>query len=91
MIPAEEFDETIPDLQDIELETESKETKYKIYKLICSLDPIYRDILLLKFYYDMEDSEIAETLSITLANARVRLHRARNRLKRRIREVYHHE
>ncbi len=89
--PAEDFEETIPDLQDIELETESREVKQRIFDIIRSLEPVYCDILLLKFRCELEDEEIAEMLGITLANVRVRLHRARNKLKQRLSEVYRNE
>ena len=89
--PAEGFEETIPDLQNIELETESREVKKQILDSIRSLEPVYCDILLLKFRCELEDEEIAEMLGITLANVRVRLHRARNKLKQKLSEVYHNE
>ena len=89
--PAEEIDEEIPDLLNVELETEAKEVQKTIFSLICSLEPSYRDILFLKFYHELEDTEIAETLGITLNNARTRLHRARTKLKIKLSEVYHHE
>ena len=89
-LPTEDFDESLADLQDVELETESRAVQREIYDLICSLEPAYCDILLLKFYYDLEDEAIAETLGITLSNARVRLHRARTKLKRKIREEMYH-
>ncbi|MBR1554999.1 MAG: sigma-70 family RNA polymerase sigma factor [Oscillospiraceae bacterium] len=89
--PVEEFEENIPDLQNIELETESREVRKQIFELIRSLEPIYADILMLKFRYELEDEEIAHTLGITIDNARVRLHRARNKLKRKLSEVYKNE
>ena len=54
--------------------------------MIASLEPAYCEILVLKFYYELEDTEIAETLGISISNARVRLHRARNRLKQKLQE-----
>ena len=86
----EEFDDTLADMQDVALETESRAVLHEIYELICSLEPAYCDILLLKFYYELDDAEIAETLGISLTNARVRLHRAREKLKRKIKEGMHH-
>lgn len=90
-IPSETVEEAVPDIQDVELETESREVQKRIYDLIASLDTSYSDILLLKFYYDMDDDEIAETLGISLNNARVRLHRARTKLKAMLRKEYEYE
>lgn len=90
-VPVEEIEETVADFQNVELETESRAVQQHLYELICALDPVYCDILLLKFYHELEDSEIAETLGISLTNARVRLHRAREKLKRMIKEELRHE
>lgn len=91
LVPVEEMEDTIADLQDVELETESRAVQREIYDMICSMEPKYCDILLLKFYHELDDTEIAETLGITLTNARVRLHRAREKLKRKIKEGLLHE
>lgn len=87
-IPTETVEEIVPDMQDVEVETESREVMRKVFELIYSLEPSYCDILLLKFYYEMEDAEIAQTLDISLNNARVRLHRAKTALKVKLKEVY---
>ena len=90
-IPVESVEEEAVDIQDVQLEAESREVQKKIYDLISNMDMNYRDILMLKFYYDLDDREIADTLDISLSNARVRLHRARLKLKAMLREVYDHE
>lgn len=46
------------------------------------IKPEYAEILSLKFYHELNDREIAEVLSISHENARVRLHRAKNALKK---------
>lgn len=45
-----------------------------------NLKPSFTDILLLKYYYQYNDEEIANLLSITPQNVRVRLFRARKSL-----------
>lgn len=48
---------------------------------IAQLDEKYADILQLKYIYDYHDNEIAEILSISSDNVRVRLHRAKKKLR----------
>ena len=52
-----------------------------MYNLICSLEDSYRDVVLLKYYYDLLDKDIARLLNLSEINVRVRLSRARNTLK----------
>ncbi len=47
---------------------------------VADLEPIYRDVITLRVQ-DAGEDEIAETLGITVANAKVRVHRARQRLR----------
>lgn len=48
---------------------------------IAKLPDPYRDVLSLSFLGQLADEEIADVLGITLANAKVRLHRARQEFK----------
>ncbi len=77
----EDIDENIPDLQNIEVDTEDKAAQQKLMALIKTLDEKYADILILKFFYDLPDKEIARTLGISLENAKIRLHREKNMLR----------
>lgn len=86
-IPSEEIDDALADVQDVELETESRAVQEEVCRMICALDPAYCDILMLKYYHELEDAEIAQALGISLNLARVRLHRARNKLKQKLREA----
>ncbi len=52
-----------------------------MYHLICKLGDTYRDVVILKYYYDLLDKDIAKLLNISEANIRVRLLRARNTLR----------
>ena len=49
---------------------------------IVKLPAAYRDVLALSFLGQLDDEQIAETLGITLNNAKVRLHRARHEFKK---------
>ncbi|MDD2497391.1 MAG: RNA polymerase sigma factor [Desulfitobacteriaceae bacterium] len=52
-----------------------------LVRSISQLDEKYADILQLKYIYDYHDNEIAEILGISSDNARVRLHRAKKKLR----------
>ncbi len=54
--------------------------------LIHTMEQQYVDVLLLKYYHDKSSAEIAEMLGITESLVNVRLHRARQKLKKRILE-----
>ena len=71
----------VPDSQNIELEAELKDEKQRVYGLIKQLKPMYADVLILKYYYDMKGEEIASSLGITLENVKIRLHRGKAMLK----------
>ncbi len=45
------------------------------------MNPEYRDIIVLKYYYDLDTKAIARALGISESNVRVRLTRARNLLR----------
>jgi RNA polymerase sigma-70 factor, ECF subfamily len=51
-----------------------------VQKAIDTLDHKYSDVLLLKYFYDYSDAEIALLLSISREAVRVRLHRAKKKL-----------
>lgn len=53
-----------------------------IQKNISILEPPeYREIILLKYKYELQDKEIAKALGISVGTAKSRLHRARKKLK----------
>jgi RNA polymerase sigma-70 factor (ECF subfamily) len=45
------------------------------------MNPEYRDIIVLRYYYDLDTKAIARALNISESNVRVRLTRARNLLR----------
>lgn len=62
---------------DIFLSTESTE---ELIQKIRALDPLYRDVLLMKYLYNYHDSEIADIMGISQTTVRVRLMRAKKKL-----------
>ena len=52
----------------------------KIKETINTMNPNYAEILILKYHYECSNKQIAELLSISEENVRVRLHRARKKL-----------
>lgn len=65
----------------------SKETVNEVLKCISELDNKYRDILMLKYSYDYDISEISQLLGLSSENTRVRLHRGRKMLIQKLSEV----
>lgn len=86
-ICADEIDENIPDLQNVEIDIEEKAEQQKLMELIKTLDEKYADVLILKYFYDLPDKEIARSLGISLENAKIRLHRGKAMLKSKLAEV----
>ncbi len=83
----EEFEDNIPDLQNIEIDTEDKAEQQKLMALIKTLDEKYADVLILKYFYDLPDKEIARSLGISLENAKIRLYRGKAMIKNKLSEV----
>lgn len=67
--------------EDIELSYEISENIEKIFNTIMSIEKKYSDVLVLKFFYNMKDNEIANALNITVENTRIRIFRGRNKIK----------
>lgn len=86
-ICADEIDENIPDFQNVEIDIEEKAEQQKLMELIKMLDEKYADVLILKYFYDLPDKEIARSLGISLENAKIRLHRGKAMLKSKLAEV----
>ena len=57
------------------------EEKQMLYKAVMELPDIYKDVILLFYYHDMQTAEIAKVLGIPEVTVRTRLMRARGRLK----------
>lgn len=87
----ENSDENIPNLQNIEIDIEDKESQKKLMELIKTLDEKYADVLILKYFYDLPDKEIAKSLGISLENTKIRIHRGKNMLKVKLSEELYND
>lgn len=68
--------------ENLQANIEANEAAEKIFKMIKSLDKPYSDVLVLKLFYDMSDSEMAKSMGISIENVRVRYFRGKAKLKR---------
>ncbi len=75
----EHFDEEMTSIED---KVEYQFLEKIIQKNIRILEPPgYREVLILKYEYELQDKEIADALGISVNAAKSRLHRARKKLK----------
>lgn len=85
------YDEGDEDTSDIAADSESRELREKLFGYVKALDSKYGDVIMLKYYCDMKEKEIADALGISIENVKIRLHRARNLLKKSLREGGYHD
>lgn len=67
---------TVPSAEDTYMD---KSLSSQVWQLVLRLPRKYREILMLHAHYDMSMEELAHTLNISLAAAKSRLHRARQK------------
>lgn len=72
---------------DIADHTENREFSRILFDMIKGLDGKYGDVIMLKYYCGLRDREIADTLGISRENVKIRLYRARNMLKNKLKEA----
>ena len=70
------------DYPDVEHLVESKEEKRHIMDLIKSIGSKYGEPLILRFYYEFKDKEVAAMLGISLENEKIRVHRGSEMVKK---------
>lgn len=70
-----------------EEEVEGMELKRYIYKEISNLSPIYRSIIILRYLEEFSLKEISEILDIPLGTVKTRIHRGREALRKKLRNV----
>ncbi len=74
-------DEVLPDKSiDIEMVGSRMEEQRLVRELVAEMNPIDRAVLILRYWYDLSDREISETISISISAVKSRLHRARRDL-----------
>lgn len=66
-------------------DSENDSPKEEMFKITIAalelLDPEYKDVLVMKYYSNLEYSEIAEVLGTNVNSVRVRVHRAKEKIK----------
>ena len=55
----------------------NEESRKRISEMIAELDPIYRDVLYLRYQYSMKNPDIAQLLNVSENVVKVRYHRAK--------------
>lgn len=61
---------------------ENRFVKNLVRQQIAGLKPEYRQVIVLKYMYELQDQEIADALDLSLSAVKSRLHRARLALRR---------
>ena len=80
-LPLEEAAIDIPDSDPPPEEMFGQKEDYEeLLRVIRALDPIYRDILLLKYFYEYDNGTIAAMTGVAETTVRVRLMRAKEKL-----------
>lgn len=83
----EEFPEVLDENQDPKKEMVLKEDQVKVRRILAELPAQYQEILLLKFFSQLSNIEISETLEISANNVGVLLYRALKKFDK----VYHNQ
>jgi RNA polymerase sigma-70 factor (ECF subfamily) len=78
----------LPDQSALNPESEAvhREEQEQMQKVLRSLNPTDRAAIILRYWYDFSEVEIAENLSLTVSAVKSRLHRARRDLAKRWQE-----
>lgn len=71
----------VADPLDLEADAEHTELLKELFRALKTLDSKYADVLILRYYYDFKEKEIARLLKITPENVKVRIHRGKKILK----------
>lgn len=84
----EEHPMELPDHSALNPEAEAarREEQEQLHKVLRSLDATDRAAIVLRYWYDFSEVEIAESLSLTISAVKSRLHRARRELAKRWQE-----
>jgi RNA polymerase sigma-70 factor (ECF subfamily) len=69
-----------PDSPDPEGESIKSETRNRIHAMLKDLDHTDRAAIIMRYWYDFSEAEIAESLRLTVSAVKSRLHRARKEL-----------
>ncbi len=72
----------IPDIQALQPETETVrgEQRGQVHQLVQTLEETDRAAIVMRYWYEFSEKEIAESLNLTVSAVKSRLHRARKQL-----------
>lgn len=70
----------------IETDIENRDIQKRVFEMIKNMDSKYSDVLILRYYYNMREDEIAESLDISKSNVKIRIHRAKEKIAKMIKE-----
>ena len=62
---------------DPEIASVKKQEDQRLHKLLKSINPVDRAAIIMRYWYDFSDEEIARSLSLSVSAVKSRLHRAR--------------
>jgi len=69
----------------------TEETRQELMQVLKRTDVKYREIIVLKYYYDLTDEEIGEYLYMPVGTVKSRLHRAKALLRKLLRSKHINE
>lgn len=87
----DDIEDVVVSSENIEIEYEILEDTKKLFNMIKELETNYSDVLVLKLFYNMSDTEIANALNITVENVRVRFFRGKNKLRKILKKELQHD
>lgn len=74
-----------------EILIENQEFNKVLDEVLSKLDDKYKDVIVLKYFHGMRDSEIAQVLDITVNNVDVRMYRAKKQMQKILSKSKHAE
>jgi RNA polymerase sigma factor (sigma-70 family) len=78
--------EGIPSTEEI---VEEEEIRSKVVEAVLGLDEPYRDVIVLRYYRELPNKEVAKRLGLPLETMRTRLKKGLSLLRSRLDRVYH--
>lgn len=78
---------SLPDPSEVGMEEAgygAAEERIVVWCAIMGLDPVHREVLMLRYYHDLPDAEMAEALGIPVGTVKSRLHAARHLLEQQL-------
>jgi RNA polymerase sigma-70 factor (ECF subfamily) len=85
--PSTRFDPLLAVLDRVDAESQS----IRLLRAVAELDPIDRDVLLLRYWEELSTSDVAAALEMTPGGVRTRLHRVRSQLREAIDNTYNEQ